>query len=86
MGLVDDEICIYYGNEDVSVSMASAKMRDILEYIHKCPEIQCPEEYCRWFEENRDLSNDPKKGDIRLKRTSINIYFLRIICVPFMIT
>ena len=43
MGLVDDEIYIYYGNEDVLVSMASAKMRDILEYIHKCSEIQCPE-------------------------------------------
>jgi hypothetical protein len=61
MGLVDDEIYIYYGNEDVLVSMASAKMRDILEYIHKCSEIQCPEEYCRWFEENRRFLGDPKK-------------------------
>jgi hypothetical protein len=47
--------------------MASAKMHDILEYIHGCPETQCPDEYCRWFEENRDLSNDPKKGDVKLK-------------------
>jgi len=45
--LVDDEIRIYYGSADVSVSMASAKLRDILEYIHKCPETQCPKEYCR---------------------------------------
>ena len=29
--LVDDEIHIYYGSEDVSVSIASAKMLDILE-------------------------------------------------------
>jgi len=41
--------------------MASAKMRDILEYIHKCSEIQCPEEYCRWFEENRRFLGDPIK-------------------------
>ena len=26
---------------------------------------QCPEEYCRWFEENRMLFSDPKKGDIK---------------------
>jgi len=53
----------------VSVSMASTKMSDILEYIHKCPERQCPDEHCRWFEENRDLPNYPKKGDTRLKGT-----------------
>ena len=64
--LVDDEIRIYYGSADVSVSMASAKLSDILEYIHGCPETQCPEEYCRWFEENRGQSTDPKKGDIKL--------------------
>jgi hypothetical protein len=63
---VDDEIRIYYGSADVSVSMASAKMNDILEYIHGCPETQCPDEYCRWFEESRNLSNDPKKGDVKL--------------------
>jgi len=34
--LVDDEIRIYYGSADVSVSIASAKMLDILEYIHVC--------------------------------------------------
>jgi predicted GH43/DUF377 family glycosyl hydrolase len=45
--LVDDEIRIYYGSADVSVSMASAKMSDILEYIHKCPETQCPDEIPR---------------------------------------
>ena len=43
------------------------KVLHILEYIHGCPETQCPDEYCRWFEENRDLSNDPKKGDVKLK-------------------
>lgn len=42
--LVDDEIRIYYGSADTSVSFASAKVRDILEYIHKCPEEQFPEE------------------------------------------
>ena len=40
-GLVDDEIRIYYGSGDVSVSMASVKMSDIMEYIHKCLETQC---------------------------------------------
>ena len=45
--LVNDEIRIYYGSTDVSVSMASAKMSYILEYIHKCPETQSPEEYYR---------------------------------------
>jgi predicted GH43/DUF377 family glycosyl hydrolase len=48
--LVNDEIRIYYGSADVSVSMASAKMSDILEYIHKCPETQCPDEILRQFE------------------------------------
>ncbi len=37
--LVNDEIRIYYGSADISVSMASAKMLDILEYIHGCPEV-----------------------------------------------
>lgn len=65
--MVNDEIRIYYGSADTSVSMASAKVSDILEYIHGCPEAQCPEEYCRWFEENRGKSTDPKKGEIKLE-------------------
>ena len=40
--LVDDEIRIYYGSADVSVSMASAKMNDILEYTEGCPEDTMP--------------------------------------------
>jgi hypothetical protein len=51
----------------MSVSMASAKLSEVLQYIHGCPETQCPEEYCRWFEENRGLFSDPKKGDIKIK-------------------
>jgi predicted GH43/DUF377 family glycosyl hydrolase len=58
--LVDDEIRIYYGSGDTSVSLASAKVSDILEYIRRCPEKQCPEEYRRWFEGNRGKSIDPK--------------------------
>ena len=60
--LVDDEIRIYYGSADTSISLASAKVNDILEYIRGCPEEQCPEEHCRWFEGNRGKSIDPKKG------------------------
>jgi len=60
--LVNDELRIYYGSADTSVSMASAKIIDILEYIHGCPEVQCPEEYCRWFEGNRERPINPKKG------------------------
>lgn len=41
--LVDDELRIYYGSADTSVSMASAKMRDVLQYIRECPGTQCPE-------------------------------------------
>ena len=65
--LVDDEIRIYYGSADTSVSMASAKVRDILEYIHGCPEEQCPEEYCRWFEEDTELPLIPNKGSLKLR-------------------
>jgi predicted GH43/DUF377 family glycosyl hydrolase len=36
--LVDDEIRIYYGGADTSVSLAIAKVSDILKYIHRCPE------------------------------------------------
>ncbi len=36
--VVDDELRIYYGSADTSVSMASAKMSDIIQYILKCPE------------------------------------------------
>ena len=50
--LVGDEIRIYYGSADTSVSMASAKVSDILRYIRSCPEEQYPEEYCKWFERN----------------------------------
>jgi hypothetical protein len=60
--LVDGEIRIYYGSADTSVSLATAKMSDVLKYIHDCPETQCPEEYCRWFEGNRGRLPDPKKG------------------------
>ncbi len=62
--LVGDELRIYYGGADTSVSMASAKMRDIMEFIRACPEKQCPEEYCRWFEGNRRSSTDSRKGYI----------------------
>jgi len=41
--LVDDEIRIYYGSEDVSVSITSAKIHDILECIRRYPETQCPD-------------------------------------------
>jgi hypothetical protein len=51
----------------MSVSMASAKVKDILKYIHGCPEKQCPDEYCRWFEEDMGVSTDPKKGDLKLR-------------------
>jgi predicted GH43/DUF377 family glycosyl hydrolase len=51
--LVGDELRIYYGSADTSVAMASAKISDILEYIRACPEVQCPDEYCRWFEGSR---------------------------------
>ena len=34
--VVDDELRIYYGAADTSVSMASAKLNDILEYIKSC--------------------------------------------------
>ncbi len=37
--VVDDELRIYYGSADTSVSMASAKMSDILEYIRLCPGV-----------------------------------------------
>jgi predicted GH43/DUF377 family glycosyl hydrolase len=62
--VVGDEIRIYYGSADMSVSMASAKMRDVLQYVHGCPETQSPEDYCNWFEENSGLSSDTKKGGI----------------------
>ena len=39
--IVDDELRIYYGSADTSVSMASAKVEDVLEYIHACPEVWC---------------------------------------------
>jgi predicted GH43/DUF377 family glycosyl hydrolase len=65
--LVDDEIRIYYGSADTSVSLATAKMSDVLAYMHECPETQCPEEYYRWFEENSGFSSDAKKGDVKIK-------------------
>ena len=39
--LADDEISIYYGSADTSVSMANAKVKDVLRHIHECPEVQC---------------------------------------------
>jgi beta-1,4-mannooligosaccharide/beta-1,4-mannosyl-N-acetylglucosamine phosphorylase len=65
--LVGDEIRIYYGSADTSVSLATAKVRDVLKYIHECPEKQCPDEYCRWFEEDIEGSTDPKRGYLKLK-------------------
>ena len=41
--LVEDELRIYYGSADTSVSMASAKMHDVLQYIRGCPGVQCSE-------------------------------------------
>ena len=41
MIIVDDELRIYYGSADTSVSLASAKVKDVLEYIHSCPEVWC---------------------------------------------
>ena len=59
---VGEELRIYYGSADTSVSVASAKMKDIMEFINGCPEIQCPEECCRWFGGDRERHTDPKKG------------------------
>jgi beta-1,4-mannooligosaccharide/beta-1,4-mannosyl-N-acetylglucosamine phosphorylase len=39
--VVEDELRIYYGSADTSVSMASAKMSDVLQYIRECPGVQC---------------------------------------------
>jgi len=60
--LVNDELRIYYGAADTSVSVASAKFSDIMEYICGCPGKQCPEEYCRWFEENKGRTIDLRRG------------------------
>lgn len=65
--MVKDEIRIYYGSADTSVSMASAKVDDVLRYIHSSPEEQCPDEYCRWFEEKIETTDNPKKGSSKLK-------------------
>lgn len=65
--MVGDEIRIYYGSADTSVSLATAKVCDVLKYIHECPEKQCPDEYCRWFEEDTQSSTDPKRGYSKLK-------------------
>jgi len=65
--LVDDELRIYYGSADTSVSLATANINDVLRYIHQCPEKQCPDEYCRWFEEDIEVSTDPKRGYLKLK-------------------
>jgi len=65
--LAGDEIRIYYGSADTSVSLAIAKVQDVLRYIHQCPEKQCPDEYCRWFEEDQESSTDPKRGYSKLK-------------------
>ncbi len=54
--LFDDEIRIYYGSADTSVSLATAKVSDVLKYIHECPEEQCPDEYCRFFEGHKQVT------------------------------
>ncbi|MFY9201194.1 MAG: glycosidase, partial [Methanosarcina flavescens] len=41
--VVGDELRIYYGAADTSVSLATAKLKDIMEYIRGCPEEQCPD-------------------------------------------
>ncbi len=41
--MAGDELRIYYGSADISVSMASAKMSDVMEYILECPETQSPD-------------------------------------------
>ncbi|MHC1754595.1 MAG: glycosidase [Methanosarcina sp.] len=60
--VVNDEIRIYYGGADTSISLASAKMDDIMRYILECPEEQCPDEYCRFFEGHRERYVSPKRG------------------------
>ncbi|AKB78131.1 hypothetical protein MSHOH_1648 [Methanosarcina horonobensis HB-1 = JCM 15518] len=60
--VVNDELRIYYGGADTSVSLARAKMDDIMKYLRECPEEQCPEDYCRFFEGHRGKYTDPKKG------------------------
>lgn len=42
--LVNDELRLYYGSADTCVSMASAKMRDIIEYINGYSDEQHPGE------------------------------------------
>lgn len=64
---VDDEIRVYYGSADTSVSLATAKVNDVLKYIHECPRKQCPDYYCRWSEEDIRSSTDPKRGYSKLK-------------------
>jgi beta-1,4-mannooligosaccharide/beta-1,4-mannosyl-N-acetylglucosamine phosphorylase len=41
--VVEDELRIYYGSADMSVSLASAKMSDVMQYIRECPGIESPE-------------------------------------------
>lgn len=60
--VVGDELRIYYGSADTSISLASAKMDDIMRYILECPEEQCPDDYCRFFEEHRGRYISPKRG------------------------
>jgi predicted GH43/DUF377 family glycosyl hydrolase len=55
-----DELRVYYGGADTSVSLATAKMKDIMDYILSCPEKQCPEEYCKWFEGNRGKAGNSR--------------------------
>lgn len=58
--IADDELRIYYGGADTSVSLARAKLQDIMDYILGCPEGQCPEEYCKWFEGNRGKTRNSR--------------------------
>ncbi|HII79186.1 MAG TPA: glycosidase, partial [Methanosarcina sp.] len=34
----------------------SAKVSDVLEYIHACPGEQCPDEYCRFFKGHKQVA------------------------------
>ena len=51
----------YERSGDVNdIVFPSAKMEDIMRYIRECPEEQCPDGYCRFFEGHRDRCADPE--------------------------
>ena len=74
---VDDEIRIYYGSADTSISLASAKVSDILEYIRGCPETQCPRNTAAGLKKKGGKSIDPKtiKGN-NLSSFLVCLFFL----------